>query len=438
MILTKKTVNLVLGDKMKKFTILIVFYLIFINTYASTYRDTDRHWAKDSIDYVTNENIMVGYPNKTFDPDKFVKRSEAVMILTKLTQAQDGEVPIHFLDVSERDWFYRSIKSAVNLGYITDSNFFKPQEFMNRRDFAIMFSKAFMNSGEVIQYSDIGFMDDELKEALKLLPGFFSGYKDRSFRGERYISRGEVATLCKKVLKEGYLKRKVKPIETVGIITEDEKSKSFITEATENQRKKLKYLIENYNYLRNEDENMKRLLSKAEDIANRNDLSEMIAIEKEIDNYILRNTKRDEFYLNVDVYSEDGKPIYGATLTINQNPFVNKSTLKNGKYLLNVNYNGYKSEKTFVEIDGRDKNVTIIMKKESNEMARIEVIGKYARVERDMVKIGERYTVKLNPPAGVELKKFVVNGAEKNVDFINDSFTGVATKDVQILVEWNE
>lgn len=71
-------------------------------------------------------------------------------------------------------------------------------------------------------------------------------------------------------------------------------------------------------------------------------------------------------------------------------------------------------------------------------MARIEVIGKYARVERDMVKIGERYTVKLNPPAGVELKKFVVNGAEKNVDFINDSFTGVATKDVQIVVEWND
>ena len=140
----------------------------------------------------------------------------------------------------------------------------------------------------------------------------------------------------------------------------------------------------------------------------------------------------------MDVYSEDGKPIYGAALTINQNPFVNKSTLKNGKYLLNVNYSGYKSEKTFVEIDGRDKNVTIIMKKESNEMAHIEIIGKYARVERDVVKIGERYTVKLSPPAGVELKKFVVNGAEKNVDFINDSFTGVATKDIQIVVEWNE
>ncbi len=434
----KKTVNIVLGDKMKRFTILIVFYLIFVNTYASTYRDIDRHWAKDSIDYVTKENIMVGYPNKTFDPDKFVKRSEAVMILTKLTKTTDGEIPIHFSDVSKNDWFYNSIRSAVNFGYITDSNFFKPQEFMSRRDFAIMFSKAFMNSGEVISYSDIGFMDDELKEALKLLPGFFRGYEDKSFQGERYISRAEVATLCKKILKEGYLKRKVKPIETVGIITEDEKSKSYVTEATENQRKKLKYLIENYNYLRNEDENIKRLLSRAEDIANRDDLSEMIAIEKEIDSYVLRNAKRNEFYLNVDVYSEDGKPIYGATLTINQNPFVNKSTLTNGKYLLNVNYNGYKSEKTFVEIDGSDKNVTIIMKKESNEMARIEVIGKYARVEKDMVKIGDRYTVKLSPPAGVELKKFVVNGAEKNVDFINDSFTGVVTKDTKIEVEWND
>ena len=67
-----------------------------------------------------------------------------------------------------------------------------------------------------------------------------------------------------------------------------------------------------------------------------------------------------------------------------------------------------------------------------------EVDGKYAQVENEMVKSGARYTVYLTPPQGVELKKFVVNGAEKNVDFINDSFTGVATKDVKIVVEWND
>ena len=71
-------------------------------------------------------------------------------------------------------------------------------------------------------------------------------------------------------------------------------------------------------------------------------------------------------------------------------------------------------------------------------MVRIEVLGKYAKVENEMVKSGSRYTVYLNPPAGVELKKFVVNGSEKNVEFINDSFTGVATKYVKIVVEWND
>lgn len=438
MILTEKTVTIVLGDKMKKFSILIILCLVFLNARASEYIDTSRHWAKDSIDYVTDKNIMVGYPNKTFEPDKFVKRSEAVTILTKLTGVEEKFTSIHFLDVGESDWFYKSINSAINYGYILVGDFFNPHDYMNRRDFAIMFSKAYMNSGEAVPYSDTGFMDDELKESLKLLPGFFSGYKDRSFKGDRYISRAEVATLCKKIMEEGYSKRRVTPLESEEIITEDEKNKSFIIEATENQRKKLRYLINNYSYLEAQDAYLKKLLQTAEEIASKDDLKEMIGIEKEIDNYLLKKTKRNEFYLNVDVYSEDGSPIYGADLTINQDSFVNKSTLKNGKYLLKVNYNGYKAEQTFVEIDGEDKNITIILKKEKNEMVRIEVLGKYAKVENEMVKSGSRYTVYLNPPAGVELKKFVVNGSEKNVEFINDSFTGVATKYVKIVVEWND
>ncbi|MFW6359178.1 MAG: S-layer homology domain-containing protein [Chroococcales cyanobacterium] len=97
------------------------------------------YWASESIERLAEENIVVGYPDGTFKPEKAVERDEfAAMIHQAFNQERersidDGTV---FEDVPNSYWAAPPIEDAYEMGFMesfSDQRFL-PKEPMTRLD----------------------------------------------------------------------------------------------------------------------------------------------------------------------------------------------------------------------------------------------------------------------------------------------------------------
>ena len=98
-----------------EFATIIANYLGDIDVNNSALKDINNHWAKNSINKVYSKSIINGYPDKTFRPDLDITRAEAVTILNKVFNIENkNNKDVVFSDVFEKDWFYENIMNASN------------------------------------------------------------------------------------------------------------------------------------------------------------------------------------------------------------------------------------------------------------------------------------------------------------------------------------
>jgi len=126
-----------------------------------TLSDIDGHWAEDNIVQAVIGEIVKGYPDGTFKPDRTVTRAEfAVMLMQGLKSADKGE-PLSFKDKDKiGSWAVPSVQQAVKLGIIkgyTDGTF-RPNANITHAEMISMVMRAsgipFDNEGKT------GFTDD--------------------------------------------------------------------------------------------------------------------------------------------------------------------------------------------------------------------------------------------------------------------------------------
>jgi S-layer homology domain len=97
------------------------------------------YWAQPFIQRLAQRNILAGYPDGTFQPERAVQRDELAAIIRKafnqppVRQIQSGSV---FRDVSEGYWAEPPIESAYEQGFMTaDSrNNFRPNQPVSKVD----------------------------------------------------------------------------------------------------------------------------------------------------------------------------------------------------------------------------------------------------------------------------------------------------------------
>ena len=79
------------------------------------------HWAAAEIKLLSEQGVIVGYPDGTFKPDDNVTRAEfAAMAIRALNQHHTKVVqPVNFTDVTVDHWAYEDIQKSLYFDLIS-------------------------------------------------------------------------------------------------------------------------------------------------------------------------------------------------------------------------------------------------------------------------------------------------------------------------------
>ena len=87
-----------------------------IRDYYTDVSGTDYYWASDAILNLTKNQILSGYGDKTFGPEKSVTRAEFMKMVVNVFGLADITAVSSFADVDPNAWYYIYVASAEKLG----------------------------------------------------------------------------------------------------------------------------------------------------------------------------------------------------------------------------------------------------------------------------------------------------------------------------------
>lgn len=183
--------------------------------YADQARSVEQVYSHKDIRYI------IGYPDKTVQPENDLTRAEAIVIFYRL---YDGNYPAFtkrmtdrtFSDVKNGAWYYEELQTLYNIG-ILDGIFekeFKPGKPITRAELAAVasrFSDLDYKAGEV--FSDVPVNHWAYGYILSATAkGWLKGYDDGTFRPDRKITRMETMTLVNRVVNRSVTLKKLREL----------------------------------------------------------------------------------------------------------------------------------------------------------------------------------------------------------------------------------
>ena len=97
------------------------------------------YWAASQINLLSEQGVIVGYPDGTFKPDANVTRAEFAAMAIRALGQQHTKIaqPITYADVDENYWPYQDIQKAVYFDLISNSkenDLFRPEDSESRAE----------------------------------------------------------------------------------------------------------------------------------------------------------------------------------------------------------------------------------------------------------------------------------------------------------------
>lgn len=173
---------------------------------AASFSDTRGHWAEYKIETAVSRDIVKGYQNGTFGPDKKVSRAEFICMLNRAL-GNLYEAEISFSDVKSGDWYYNDVAKAVNAAYATgfEDGTFKPDKIITRQEAAFMITMVVPTYGESSNlkiYSDYGKISDWAYKAMSKVvgKGYMSGYSDGKLHPKDALTRAQAVALITDIM----------------------------------------------------------------------------------------------------------------------------------------------------------------------------------------------------------------------------------------------
>lgn len=126
---------------MKKFLLGTILTLSMMFNAAFAYPDVENnYWAAKQINELSEQGVLVGYPDGTFQPDELVTRAEFAAMAIRALGQEHAQVaqPVHFSDIDSDFWAYDFIQKALFFDLISaKDNVFRPEDPVSRAE-AIM------------------------------------------------------------------------------------------------------------------------------------------------------------------------------------------------------------------------------------------------------------------------------------------------------------
>lgn len=156
-------------------------------------------WAESAIEVVAEKNIMTGFGDGSFGPDKTLNRAEAVTLLLRIKEIDKAEFTgdTDFKDVRYDAWYAQAVDAAVQNGWVEGfpDGTFGPEKTLNRAQWAVMLYRAFNFDEEysAVEYDDVP-DDTWFTAAVEALEdhGMFRPF-NTSLKPEEEVSRAEAA-----------------------------------------------------------------------------------------------------------------------------------------------------------------------------------------------------------------------------------------------------
>ena len=192
------------------------------------------HWAAAEIKLLSEQGVIVGYPDGTFKPDDNVTRAEfAAMAIRALNQHHTKVVqPVNFTDVIVDHWAYEDIQKALYfdlISYEKEGELFRPDDSVSRAESMAVavnalttetislekaksvLAKRYIDTHTVPEWFLIPAGKAEILGMIVVIPSA----KDAALEAERPATRAEVAAILFKMMEQAKLNPNAKLAEAM-------------------------------------------------------------------------------------------------------------------------------------------------------------------------------------------------------------------------------
>jgi hypothetical protein len=132
---------------------LLLFSATTLCAVAKNFPDVPKcHWAYNQINLLSNEYVIVGYPDGTFKPDEPVIRAEFANMVIKALRQENSPLTktFEFVDVPYSHWAYNTIQRAIAFDLIKNSpdGKFRPDDNVSKAE-AIAIIVSSLNTNNI-------------------------------------------------------------------------------------------------------------------------------------------------------------------------------------------------------------------------------------------------------------------------------------------------
>jgi arabinan endo-1,5-alpha-L-arabinosidase len=172
---------------------------------TSTYSDVFGHWAEKDFNIWQDKQLIEGYGDGIFKPDQAISRGEFITLINRVfrfTEVQE----VSFSDISASNAVYKEIEKAIAVGYITgySDGTIRPNGSITRQEAAVILFRAFRlkrSASHESALTDLAELPSWSKVAVDTLvkEGYIDGYKDKTFKPTKKITRAEALRLVNNI-----------------------------------------------------------------------------------------------------------------------------------------------------------------------------------------------------------------------------------------------
>ena len=122
-------------------------------------------WSAHNIEYMTDKEVVYGYPDGEFKPTRNLSRAEFAALIFRFTGIEKAEIENPFTDLSETHWAYDEILALSNSGLVEGypDKTYKPENNITRAEVMTVINKllgrkpleSYVKSLEFNPYNDL-------------------------------------------------------------------------------------------------------------------------------------------------------------------------------------------------------------------------------------------------------------------------------------------